>query len=411
MKILVLNAGSSSLKYQLIDMATEDAIAKGNVEKVGSKDSFITHKANGKSTVIEKYLPTHSEAFNLVLECLTSKEIGVIASVKEIDAIGHRVLHGGDYFSDSALVTDLTLAKMKENIPLGPLHMPANISCIESCLKLMPGVPEVAVFDTSFHQTMPAKAFMYAIPYDMYEDKKVRKYGFHGTSHKFLAGEAAKYLGNEHARIINCHLGNGASLCAVKDGKCIDTTMGLTPLEGLVMGTRSGDIDPSVIPYVYDAVIAAKKAAGKKEECSLDEIVNFLNKKCGMLGICGESDSRGVEALAAGDDPVKAERAKLALDMFAYRVKKYIGAYSAALGGVDCIVFSGGIGENSAPSRERILTGLEYLGVKFDKNLNDNFVRGQIFKISADDSPVTVLIIPTNEELVIARDTRKIANL
>lgn len=403
-------------------MNTESAIAKGNIERIGEKGSFLTHKYNNSETVIKKSLKTHTDAFSLVLEALTDKEIGVIEKISEIEAVGHRILHGGDYFKKSVLITAESKSIMEKNIPLGPLHMPANMACVDSCIKLMPNVPQVAVFDTSFHQTMPEKAFMYAIPYTLYEEKNVRRYGFHGTSHKYVSSEALRYLNNNNAKVITCHLGNGASISAVAQGECKDTSMGLTPLEGLIMGTRCGDIDVAVITYIAEIIKEEKiknNIAQDKIDVTMEEIINYLNKKCGLLGISGGiSDARDLEALARGEgvdasnaeDIIKKKRAQLALDMFAYRVKKYIGSYAAILGGLDCIAFTGGIGENASTARERILKGLDFFKIKLNKEKNDNAARGQIVDISADDSEVKILIIPTNEELVIARDTKELCD-
>ena len=392
MNILVVNAGSSSLKYQLFDMNDERVLAKGTVERIGIENSKITHTGkDGEKKVINEDFKNHTAAFKKVLECLTDKEYGVIKSIDEIGAVGHRVLHSGEDFDKSVLVDDEVLKICKKNAPLGPLHMPANIACIESCMEILKGKKNVAVFDTAFHQTMPKKAFMYAIPYEDYEKWKLRKYGFHGTSHKFVSGEAIKYLKNEKSKIITCHLGNGASIAAVNCGKCVDTSMGLTPLEGLVMGTRSGDIDPSVLEFIMNKT-------GK----SITEMLKYLNNESGLKGISGVSpDMRDCYEAAMNGN----ERAALAIDMFAYRVKKYIGSYAAAMGGVDCIVMTGGVGENSAFVREKVLSDMEFLGVKFDKAKNEKVQGGKICEISSDDSKVKTLIIPTNEEIVIARDT------
>ena len=392
MNILVVNAGSSSLKYQLFDMNDERVLAKGTVERIGIENSKITHTGkDGEKKVINEDFKNHTAAFKKVLECLTDKEYGVIKSIDEIGAVGHRVLHSGEDFDKSVLVDDEVLKICKKNAPLGPLHMPANIACIESCMEILKGKKNVAVFDTAFHQTMPKKAFMYAIPYEDYEKWKLRKYGFHGTSHKFVSGEAIKYLENEKSKIITCHLGNGASIAAVNCGKCVDTSMGLTPLEGLVMGTRSGDIDPSVLEFIMNKT-------GK----SITEMLKYLNNESGLKGISGVSpDMRDCYEAAMNGN----ERAALAIDMFAYRVKKYIGSYAAAMGGVDCIVMTGGVGENSAFVREKVLSDMEFLGVKFDKAKNEKVQGGKICEISSDDSKVKTLIIPTNEEIVIARDT------
>ena len=394
MKILVLNAGSSSLKYQLIDMDGERVLCKGVAEKIGSADSFLTHKINGRTHTLQYAMPDHKVALANVLQTLCSSDLGCIGTLEEIDAIGHRVLHGAEDFKQSVLVDDEVVRLCKKNKPFGPLHMPANIACIEICREMLP-VPNVAVFDTAFHQTMPDYAYRYAVPEVDYEQLRVRKYGFHGTSHKFVSQEAIAIMGKQDAKIITCHLGNGASIGAVKDGKIIDTSMGFTPLEGLVMGTRSGDIDPAIIPVIM-------RARG------IDDIGNFvdnyLNKQSGLKGIAGISDMRDLKAAADKGDP----KARLAVDMFAYRVKKYIGAYAAALDGVDMIVMTGGIGENSAFMRQRILSDMTYLGVDIDQQANEAAV-GETKRISTADSKVLVYVIPTNEELVIARDTLALA--
>ncbi len=391
MKILVINAGSSSLKYQLMDMTTEAVMAKGVCERITMQGSKMTHQANGVKTVIESPMPTHTEAMELVLKALVDEKIGVIKSVAEISAVGHRILHSGEDFNCSVVVDEDAIAKCKKNIELGPLHMPGNISCVESCMKVMPGVPMVMVFDTTFHATMPAKAYMYGIRYEDYEKYHVRKYGFHGTSHKYLAGEAKKWLGGDKKLII-CHLGNGSSLSAVKDGKCIDTTMGFTPLEGLLMGTRSGDIDPAAVAFL-----------GNKLGKNNDEMVQYLNKECGLLGISGySSDSRDITAGVKEGNP----RAILAQEMLAYRIKKYIGAFAAALDGVDAIIFSGGIGEHGPEVRELIMKDMDYLGIEFDNDLNWNAPSADVVVLTKPTSKVKVAVIPTNEELVIARETR-----
>ncbi|MBO5924957.1 MAG: acetate kinase [Clostridia bacterium] len=390
MKILVLNAGSSSLKYQLIDMNTEQPIAKGACERIGIPGSKLTQKVNGQELVIEKSMPNHTVAFNLVLEALMDKEKGAITSVDEIGAVGHRVLHSGEDFKGTVLIDDEVIAICEKNAVLGPLHMPANIACIKSCREILPGVPMAAVFDTAFHSTMQPKAYMYGVKYEDYEQFKVRKYGFHGTSHKFVSGEAIKYLGREDLKIITCHLGNGSSISAVKNGKCVDTSMGFTPLEGLTMGTRSGDIDPAVLEFLMD-----------KKGMDIHQMLNYLNKECGVMGVSGvSSDFRDLTAATKAGN----ERAKLALEMFAYRVKKYIGSYAAAMNGVDCIVFTGGIGENDQDMRAAIMQDMDYLGVNFDFDKNSNFKRGCIQELD-NGGKVKVLIIPTNEELVIARET------
>ena len=390
MKILVINAGSSSLKYQLIDMQNESVISKGLCERIGIEGSVLKHKANGQEYVFKQDMPNHTAAIKMVLDALVSKDCGVIKSMDEISAVGHRVLHSGEDFHSSVVITDEVIKICEKNAELGPLHMPGNIACIKSCREVMKDVPMVAVFDTTFHATMPPKAYMYGIPYDVYEQYKVRKYGFHGTSHKFVSEETAKILGKKDCKLIICHLGNGSSISAVKNGQCQDTSMGFTPLEGLVMGTRSGDIDPAAVDYMRVKV-------GLKPE----EVVDYLNKKCGMLGISGlSSDCRDLtEAAEKGN-----ERAKLALEMVAYRVKKYVGSYAAVLGGVDAIVFTGGIGEHSELIRELVMTDMEYLGVEFDNDAN--WKNAEV--LSKSSSKVKVLIVPTNEELSIARETKSL---
>ena len=392
MKILVINAGSSSLKYQLIDMENESVVVKGLCERITFKGSVLTQKtADGRETVITQDMPSHKEAMELVLKAMLDPEKGAIKSVDEIGAVGHRVLHSGEDFKHSVVIDDEVIKICEKNAELGPLHMPGNIACIKSCREVMKGVPMVAVFDTTFHSTMPAKAYMYGIPYEVYEQYKIRKYGFHGTSHKFVSEETIKLLGKKDAKIIVCHLGNGSSISAVKDGKCQDTSMGFTPLEGLVMGTRSGDIDPAAVDYLR-----------VKLNLKPEEVVNYLNKKCGMLGISGfSSDMRDcTEAMLKGD-----ERAKLAIEMVAYRVKKYVGSYIAVLGGVDAIVFTGGIGEHSYRVRKMVMEGMEYCGAKFDEKKNEEYSSGVGF-INADDSKVKIIVLPTNEELSIARETK-----
>ncbi len=396
MKILVINAGSSSLKYQLFDMDTETIIAKGLCERIGI-DGHLKHTPLvGEKPVFDSDMdfPTHSEAIAAVLDKLVSAEYGVVASMSEIGAVGHRVLHGGQKFTESQLVTDDVKQAIIDCFPLGPLHNPANLMGIEACEKAMPGVPQVAVFDTAFHQTMPASSYMYAVPYKYYEENGVRRYGFHGTSHRYVSGEAIKVMGleKEGSKIITCHLGNGSSMAAVKDGKCFDTSMGLTPLEGVPMGTRCGSVDPAVVEFITNL-----------EGCTVSETLTMLNKKSGVLAISGvSSDFRDLDEAAAQGN----ERAQLAIDMFTYGVKKYIGAYAAAMGGVDGIVFTAGIGENSPEIRRDCLAGLEYLGIELDEEANK--CRGKVQKISKDSSKVKVYVIPTNEELVIARDTKDI---
>ena len=392
MKILVINAGSSSLKYQLIDMTDESVLLKGLCERITASGSQLSQKNKaGVETVIKQDMPTHKEAMQLVLKAMLDPEKGAIKSVSEIGAVGHRVLHSGEDFKHSVVIDDEVIRICEKNAELGPLHMPGNIACIKSCREVMKGVPMVAVFDTTFHSTMPPKAYMYGIPYEVYEQYKIRKYGFHGTSHKFVSEETAKVLGDPNAKMIICHLGNGSSISAVKDGKCQDTSMGFTPLEGLVMGTRSGDIDPAAVDYL-------RVKLGLKPE----EVVNYLNKKCGMLGISGFSgDMRDcTDAMLAGN-----ERAKLAIEMVAYRVKKYVGSYIAVLGGVDAIVFTGGIGEHSYRVRQMVMENMEYCGAKFDAKKNQEYSSGVGF-INADDSKVKIMVLPTNEELSIARETK-----
>ena len=396
MKVLVINAGSSSIKYQLIDMENENVIAKGLVEKIGLPDSRLVHKANGSATTIEKLITNHNDGLELVLEALQDEKIGVIKSLDEITAIGHRVLHGGTKYVEPYIITDEVMEGLNELIPLGPLHMPPNIAGIKACMAVMPNTPNVALFDTAFHATMPEYVYRYALPYEWCEEYGVRRYGFHGMSHQYVSGEAAKVMGKkpEEVKLIICHVGNGASVSAVKYGKCFDTSMGLTPLEGLVMGTRSGDFDPAVAEHIMN-----------KTGMSIQEFTNIANKKSGLLGITGvSSDNRDVNAAAAAGN----ERAKLALDMCYYRLKKYIGSYSAALNGADAIVFTAGIGENSYELRENVMKDMEYLGVDFDFEANRNFKRGEVVCLTKPTSKVKVYIIPTDEELLIARETKKL---
>lgn len=391
MNILVINAGSSSLKYQLIDTVTEKPLLKGICERITMKGGSITQKtADGRKFELHSDMPTHKEAIELVLKALVDKEAGAISSISEIGAVGHRVLHSGEDFKCSVVIDEEVVRICEKNAELGPLHMPGNIACIKSCMEVMPDVPMVAVFDTTFHSTMPPKAFMYGIPYGVYEKYKVRKYGFHGTSHKFVSEEAIKFLGAEHSRIIVCHLGNGSSISAVKDGKCIDTSMGFTPLEGLIMGTRSGDIDPAAVEFIR-----------AKLGMTPEDVVQYLNKKCGMLGISElDSDMRVLEkAISEGN-----AKAALAVEAAAYRIKKYVGSFAAALGGVDAIVFTGGIGENSSHMRRLVMENMEYLGVDFDFEENEIRADG-IHVLSKPESKVKVFVLPTNEELSIARET------
>ena len=393
MKILVLNCGSSSLKYQLIDMDNESVLAKGLCERIGIEGSKLTHKPTGKDQfVVEKPMKDHQVAVELVLEALQDQEHGVISSPDEISAIGHRVLHGGTVYSDSIVVDEDVKRVIRECFDLGPLHNPANLIGIEACEAAMPGKKNVAVFDTAFGMAMPEKAYMYAIPHEYYEKYGIRRYGFHGTSHMFVSREAIKFggLDPENAKVIVCHLGNGASISASIGGKCVDTSMGLTPLEGLIMGTRSGDVDPAVLQFICN-----------HENIDINEMLNILNKKSGILGMSGgiSSDFRDVEK--AGNEGN--HLAEVALEAFRYRVIKYIGAYTAAMNGVDAIAFTAGVGENDALARKLICENLAYLGVKIDEEANN--VRGEERVISAADSKVKVMLIPTNEELAIARET------
>ena len=394
MKVLVINAGSSSLKYQLMDPETGDVSAKGLCERIGL-DGRLTHKALTKGTKVEKDIPmpTHKEAIEAVMDILVDPKDGVISSVDEIDAVGHRVLHGGDKFVASCIVDEACKNAIRECIPLGPLHNPANLMGIEACEKAMPGKPQVAVFDTAFHMTMPPKAYRYAIPTKYYEEDHLRRYGFHGTSHRYVTKRACALMGSEDIKLVNCHLGNGSSLSAVAHGKCQDTSMGLSPLAGVPMGPRAGDIDTCVAQFIMN-----------KYGMSADECLTMLNKKSGVLALSNgvSSDFRDLDNAAAEGN----EAAQLALDKFAYEVRKYIGAYAAALGGLDCLVFTAGVGENSASMRASICEGLEFLGVKLDPEKNK--IRGEEVCISTDDSKVKVWIIPTNEELMIAQDTMEL---
>ena len=396
MNILVINAGSSSLKYQLLNPETEQVLAKGLCERIGIDGKF-TYKPTGKQAVKEAdvAMPTHSEAIQAVLNALVDKDNGVIASMKEIDAVGHRVVHGGEKFAKSVLITDEVMAAIEECNPLAPLHNPANIIGIKACQKLMPGTPMVAVFDTAFHQTMPPVAYTYALPYEYYEKDAVRRYGFHGTSHKYVSQRAAAMLGKpiEELKLISCHLGNGSSVTAIDGGKSVDTSMGFTPLAGLPMGTRSGDIDAGIMEYLMN-----------KYNMNINEMLTILNKKSGVLGISGvSSDFRDLESAAEQGN----KRAALAVEAFEYGVKKLIGSYAAAMGGVDAIIFTAGVGENGIGNRANIVKGLEFMGVKLDTEANK--VRGEETVISAADSKVKILLIPTNEELMIAIDTAALA--
>ncbi len=398
MKILVINAGSSSLKYQLIDMENESVIAKGLCERIGIDGSRHTYKVPGKDDFVEdKPMPTHNEAVDLVLKALVDPYIGVLSDISEVSAVGHRVLHGGSTYT-SSIVIDYNVKKViRECFDLGPLHNPANLMGIEACENIMPGVPNVAVFDTSFGMSMKPEAFMYAIPWKYYEENKLRRYGFHGTSHAFVSGETISFaeLPEGNRRVIVCHLGNGSSISASVDGKCVETSMGLTPLEGLVMGTRSGDVDPAVVQYIAN-----------HDKLTVDEVLNILNKKSGVLAISGvSSDFRDLDAAAAQGN----ERAQLALDVFVHRVVKTIGAYAAVLNGVDAISFTGGIGENGIDMRKRICDHLTYLGIELDEEKNRQ--RGKRVEISTPESKVRVFILPTNEELFIARETKRLAGI
>lgn len=392
MNILVINAGSSSLKYQLLNPDTQEVLAKGLCERIGIDGKF-TYKPAGKEPIKDKdvAMPTHSEAIQTVLHALVDEKNGVISSMDEIDAVGHRVVHGGEKFAQSVVITDEVMAAIEECNPLAPLHNPANIIGIKACQELMPGTPMVAVFDTAFHQTMPPVAYTYALPYEYYEQDKVRRYGFHGTSHKYVSQRAAAMLGKpiEELKLISCHLGNGSSITAIDGGKSVDTSMGFTPLAGVPMGTRSGDLDAGILEYLMH-----------KHGYDIDQMLNVLNKKSGVLGISGvSSDFRDLEDAA----PKGNQRAQLALDAFEYSVKKYIGAYAAVMGGVDAIIFTAGVGENGPDNRANIVSGLEYMGVKIDREKNN--VRGQEVDVATADSKVRVLVIPTNEELMIAMDT------
>ncbi|AGA70128.1 acetate kinase [Desulfitobacterium dichloroeliminans LMG P-21439] len=397
MKVLVINCGSSSLKYQLLDMNTKTPIAKGLVERIGLPGAVLTHRpAAGEKEIITAEIPNHTVAIQLVLDALVNPEYGVLKGLEEIGAVGHRVVHGGEKFASSVLIDDEVMQAIEECIELAPLHNPPNIAGIEACQKLMPGVPQVAVFDTAFHQTMPAHAYLYGLPYELYEKYKIRKYGFHGTSHKYVSQRAAELLGRpvEGLKLISCHLGNGSSITAIKDGKSLETSMGFTPLEGLMMGTRSGDLDPSIVSFIQ-----------QKENLTSDEVNDFLNKKSGVLGLSGvSSDFRDIEQARDQGN----YRAGLALQVFAHDVKKYIGSYAAVLDGADAIIFTAGLGENSAEMRETVVQGLDYLGTKLD--LEKNKTRGQEIDISVPEATCRVLVIPTNEELMIALDTLDIVS-
>lgn len=392
MKILVINCGSSSLKYQLFDMENEEVLAKGLCERIGIEGSKLTHKPAGKAVyTIENPMPDHKIAVQMVMEALMDKEHGVITSTDEISAVGHRVLHGSVYFCDSVVINEEVKKVIRDCFDLGPLHNPANLIGIEACEALMPSTPQVAVFDTAFHQTMPEKAYLYAIPYEYFEKYHIRKYGFHGTSHSYVSKRTIEVAGLDpnNSKVIVCHLGNGASISAVVNGKCVDTSMGLTPLEGLIMGTRSGDLDPAVVQYIAN-----------KEEKTVDEVLNILNKKSGVLGLSTfSSDFRDLEAAVAEGN----EKAIRAIDAFTYRVVKYIGSYIAAMNGVDAITFTAGLGENNGDMREEVMAQFAFLGVEIDKEKNK--IRGEEVVVSTENSKVKVCVIPTNEEVAIARET------
>ena len=398
MKILVINAGSSSIKYQLIDMATEKVIAKGMCDRIGIAGGNFKLKADGREDYkVDIQMANHKEAIKLVLDALVSPEHGVIESLSEISAVGHRVLHGGEKFSGSVIVNEDVIAAIEECCELGPLHNPHNLTGIRACEAMMPGVPQVAVFDTGFHQTMPDYAYMYALPYEYYEKYRIRRYGFHGTSHRYVSLRAAEMLGRKDLKIVTCHLGNGSSIAAVKDGKCFDTTMGLTPLEGIMMGTRCGSIDPAIIPLLM-----------KKENLTPDEIDTIMNKKSGILGVSQvTSDNRDIEQGAKEGN----ERYQLIESMICHQLTKYLGGYAAAMGGVDAVVFTGGIGENNPHYRARVAEKLAFMGVELDEETNKKAMRtSEEFVLTTPDSKVKILMIPTNEELMIAKDTLELVS-
>ncbi len=392
MKILVLNCGSSSIKYALYNMDNHSVMTSGGAERVGLDGAFVKVKlANGEKKQIMHDIPEHTEGIKFIFSLLTDPEIGVIKSLSDIDAVGHRIVHGGEKFSESVVITPEVIKTIEEVSSLAPLHNPANMKGVNAVSELMPGLPQVAVFDTAFHQTMPAKAYMYAIPYELYEKYGIRRYGFHGTSHRYVSARALEFLGMkaEGTKVITAHIGNGGSLAAVVDGKCVDTTMGLTPLEGVMMGTRSGDIDGGAIAFIE-----------KKLNLDADGVSNLLNKKSGVFGLCGYTDMRDVASAAANGD----NKAQIAEDSYFYRIKKYVGAYAAAMGGCDVLVFTAGVGENQSLMREQVCANMEYMGIKLDKEKN-NEIHGEEAVISTPDSKVKVVVIPTDEELMIARDT------
>ncbi len=398
MKILVLNCGSSSIKYQLFDMETKSVLAKGGIEKIGLEGSFLKlTQPDGEKVTLTKDIPEHTTGVRFIISVLTGEEYGVIKSINEIDAVGHRMVHGGEKFSSSVLLTDEVMKDFEACSELAPLHNPANIKGVNAVKDIAPNMPQVGVFDTSFHQTLPDYAYIYGVPYELYEKYGIRRYGFHGTSHRYITKRVCEILGvtPEDKKIITCHIGNGGSIAAVKNGKCVDTTMGLTPLEGLMMGTRSGDIDPGAIPFIMEKLQLDGKG-----------LSDLLNKKSGVMGVSGvSSDMREVEAAAKAGN----KRAELANTIYFYRIKKYIGAYAAAMGGVDIIVFAGGVGENQAPCREASLEGLEFIGVELDKELNKKS-RGEEVVLSTPESKVKVVLVPTDEELMIASDTYEIVS-
>lgn len=395
MKIFVLNCGSSSIKYQLVESNSKKVLARGVLERIGMDGSFLKHYgACDYAIEIKRPIAKHIEGIQLILKTLVDKEIGVIKEVTDIDAFGHRVVHGGEAFQESTIITSSVIDDIKKCITMAPLHNPANLAGIKACMELMPHVPHVAVFDTAFHQTIPAKAYLYGLPYELYIKYGLRKYGFHGISHQYVAAAAAEYLGKSLAdlRLVTCHLGNGASVAAIKQGKSIDTSMGFTPLEGLVMGTRCGEVDPAIIPFIMD-----------REDMTGKQVYQYLNNKAGVLGISGlSSDFRDLEKAAEQGD----ERAQLAMDIFSYRVKKYIGAYATAMGGLDAIIFTAGLGENSPVIRKNICSGLEFLGAELDEE--KNLVRGGLREIGSPGDRVKLLVIPTNEEIVIAEETARL---
>lgn len=391
MKVLIVNAGSSSLKYQLINMDNEATLAQGLIERIGIDGGKLTQKVNGEKRIIKSELKDHLDAVAMMIQALTDKEHGVISSLEEVGAVGHRVVQGGEHFTASAVINEDVMAAIEKNVQLAPLHNPANLMGIRACQKIMPGTPMVAVFDTAFHQTMPPKPYLYGVPMEYYERLRVRRYGFHGTSHRYVSQRAAEILGRpiEELRLVTCHLGNGSSMAAVQFGKSVDTSMGMTPLEGVIMGTRSGNVDPAVLQFIMN-----------HEDLDINEMLDILNKKSGFLGISGiSSDMRDVEDAAAKGDV----NSQISIDMLYQGIKKYIASYAAVMGGVDAIIFTAGIGENGFELREGVMENMEFLGVKFDKEKNK--VRGKEIEISTPDSKVKVLVVPTNEEIVIARDT------